>query len=72
LDSLTVTAPISGSVTGNAATATALATPRTINGVAFDGTSNINVTATADAGTLTGTTLAGKRTFLFFNFGWYA
>jgi hypothetical protein len=56
LGSLTVTAPISGSVTGNAATATALATPRTINGVAFDGTSNINITATADAGTLTGST----------------
>ncbi len=62
LGSLTVTAPISGSVTGNAATATALATPRTINGVSFDGTSNINITATADAGTLTGTTLAGTVT----------
>jgi hypothetical protein len=58
--SLTVTAPISGSVTGNAGTATALATPRTINGVAFDGTSNINITATADAGTLTGSTLAAN------------
>jgi hypothetical protein len=30
-------------VTGNAATATKLATPRTINGVAFDGTANISL-----------------------------
>ena len=42
-------------VTGNAATATALQTARTINGVSFDGTANITVTAAA--GTLTGTTL---------------
>ena len=33
------------SVSGNAGTATALATPRTINGVSFDGTANITVTA---------------------------
>ena len=31
--------------TGNAATATALQTPRTINGVDFDGTANITITA---------------------------
>ena len=43
-------------ITGNAATATKLATSRNINGVAFDGSSDITVTA--DAGTLTGTTLA--------------
>lgn len=42
-------------VSGNAGTATALATARTINGVSFDGTGNITVTAAA--GTLTGTTL---------------
>lgn len=41
--------------TGNAATATALQTPRAINGVNFDGTAAITVTAAA--GTLTGTTL---------------
>jgi len=35
----------SGSCTGNAATATALASARTINGVSFDGTGNITVTA---------------------------
>ena len=44
-----------GALTGNASTATALATARAINGVNFDGTSAITVTAAA--GTLTGTTL---------------
>lgn len=48
------------SVTGNAGTATRLATARTINGVSFDGTENI--TAPAAAGTLTGTTLASNVT----------
>lgn len=43
------------SVTGNAGTATALQTPRNINGVSFNGTADIIVTAAA--GTLTGTTL---------------
>lgn len=52
---LQVTNAIAGSVTGNAATATALATGRAINGVTFDGTGAITVTAAA--GTLTGTTL---------------
>jgi hypothetical protein len=41
--------------TGNAATATALETGRTINGTSFDGTGNITVTAAA--GTVTGSTL---------------
>ena len=41
--------------TGNAATATALETGRTINGTSFDGTANITVTSSA--GTLTGNTL---------------
>ena len=48
------------SVTGNAGTATALQTARTINGVSFDGTANITVTAAA--GTLTGATLASGVT----------
>jgi hypothetical protein len=43
-----------------AAAATVLATPRTINGVAFDGSGNITVPA--DAGTLTGATLAAGVT----------
>ena len=45
----------SGSTTGNAATATKLATARAINGVNFDGSAAITVTA--DATTLTGTSL---------------
>jgi hypothetical protein len=62
LANLTVTNPIlgsvtgsSGSTTGNAATATKVATPRNINGVAFDGSADITVPAAA--GTLTGSNL---------------
>ena len=44
---LTWAAPVATSCTGNSATATALATARTINGVSFDGTANITVTAAA-------------------------
>jgi uncharacterized protein (TIGR02145 family) len=47
-------------VSGNAGTATKLATARNINGVAFDGTGNITVPA--DAGTLTGTSLKSTVT----------
>jgi hypothetical protein len=54
----TITATLSGSITGNAATATALQTARNINGVSFNGTADITVTAAA--GTLTGTTLASN------------
>ena len=57
LANLTVTNPIAGSVTGNAATATKLAAAKNINGVAFDGSSDITISATADAGILTGTNL---------------
>jgi len=46
---------ITGDVTGNADTATELATARAINGVDFDGSGAITVTAAA--GTLTGSTL---------------
>lgn len=45
-------------ITGNAGTATALQTARNINGVSFNGTADITVTAAA--GTLTGTTLAAN------------
>jgi hypothetical protein len=45
---------------GNAATATKLFAPANINGVAFDGSAGITVTA--DAGTLTGNTLASGVT----------
>lgn len=47
-------------VSGNAGTATKLATARNINGVAFDGSANITVPAAA--GTLTGATLASGVT----------
>ena len=57
---LTATGGVVGDVTGNASTATALATARTINGVSFDGTANITVTAAA--GTLSGSTLASGVT----------
>lgn len=55
LTDLTVVNAIVGSITGNAATATKLATARKINGVDFDGTAAITVTAAA--GTLTGAAL---------------
>ncbi len=42
---------------GTSTSATKLTTARNINGVAFDGTKDITVISTADAGTLTGTTL---------------
>lgn len=44
-----------GALTGNASTATTLATARLINGTSFNGSADITVTAAA--GTLTGTTL---------------
>lgn len=53
-------------ITGNAATATKLATARTINGVAFDGTANISITdptSIAKAGdTITGKIAVGSTT----------
>ena len=49
---LTITGTV---INGNAATATRLATPRAINGVNFDGSADITVTAAAN--TLTGNTL---------------
>jgi hypothetical protein len=74
LSNLTVTNPIAGSITGNAAsattaasagtasTATKLAIARNINGVAFDGSGDITITPTVDAGNLTGTTLKSTIT----------
>ena len=49
---------IGAQLTGNADTATRFSTPRNINGVAFDGTTD--VTVPADANTLTGTNLANN------------
>ena len=53
-NALTATTAINA---GTASSATKLTTARNINGVAFDGTKDITITSTADAGTLTGTTL---------------
>ena len=52
-----VSAAITGPLTGNASTATALATARTIGGTSFDGTANIAVALAATA-----TALATART----------
>tara|TARA_R110002051_G_scaffold156796_1_gene228468 strand:+ start:337 stop:2670 length:2334 start_codon:yes stop_codon:yes gene_type:complete len=46
----TFTGNITGAVTGNAATATALETARTIGGVSFNGTANINLPGVNTAG----------------------
>jgi hypothetical protein len=56
------TAGTATTTTGNAGSATKLATARNINGVAFDGSGDITITAVADAGTLTGTTLKSTIT----------
>ena len=52
---ITATGGVSGALTGNASTATTLQTARTINTVSFNGSADITVTASA--ATLTGTTL---------------
>jgi hypothetical protein len=49
---------VGATLSGNAQTATRLKTPRTINGVEFDGTADITITTSAD--TLTGTQLAAN------------
>ncbi len=69
---LTVSGALTGTLTGNASTATALATPRTLWGVSFDGTANVTAEPTFGAGvtvssgqtlTLTGATVAGSPTW---------
>jgi hypothetical protein len=52
------TGPLTGNVTGNASTATKLAATKNINGVAFDGSADITISANSN--TLTGTTLASN------------
>ena len=49
-------------ITGNAGTATKLATARNINGVAFDGSADILIAAAASAEQLTGTTIKSTVT----------
>ena len=61
----TITANLTGSVSGNATTATRLQTPRTINGVEFDGSQNITVTANdPNKVSKTGDTMSGFLTLV--------
>lgn len=60
LSYVTVNGTLTATLSGNASTATKLATARAINGVNFDGSAAITVTAAA--GTLTGNTLASGVT----------
>lgn len=55
---LQVTNAIAGSITGNAATATALQNARTIGGVSFNGTANITVATATGGFTVSGGALA--------------
>lgn len=55
----TFSSTLVASVSGNAGTATKLATPRTINGVAFDGSANITIGAATSAALTAGTYLTG-------------
>ncbi len=55
---VTVTNTITGSITGNAATATALQNARTIGGVSFDGTAAITVVSATGGFTVSGGALA--------------
>jgi len=54
------TGALTGNVAGNASTATALATPRNINGVAFDGSAAITVKASTTNALTIGTGLSGS------------
>ena len=53
LTGLSVTATITGSVSGNAGTATTLQTARAINGVSFNGSADVTVCTSTGAGNLT-------------------
>jgi hypothetical protein len=55
----TFNSTITGSISGNAGTATALQTARTINGVSFNGSANITVTAANPNALTIGTGLSG-------------
>jgi hypothetical protein len=61
----TVTANLVGAVTGNASTATQLQTARLINGVSFNGTQDITITATDNTKVaLAGSTMTGYLTLV--------
>ena len=60
---ITFSGGLSGSLTGNASTATALETPRAINGVTFDGTADITVAAASSTLLANNNTFSGTNTF---------
>ena len=61
----TITANLVGAVTGNASTATQLQTARLINGVSFNGTQDITITATDNTKVaLAGSTMTGYLTLV--------
>ncbi|MEQ1917163.1 MAG: hypothetical protein ABL856_10605, partial [Gallionella sp.] len=57
------TQTITGAVSGNAGTATALQNARTINGVSFDGTANITITAASSTLLADSSKFSGVNTF---------
>ena len=65
----TFSSTISGSIDGNAGSASKLQTARTINGVSFDGTGNITV-ADSTKVPLSGGNLTGRCKITGNNFGW--
>ena len=60
----TITASFTGALTGNADTATTLATARTIGGVSFNGSANIDLPGVNTAGNQNTSGLAGSATIL--------
>lgn len=60
---LTASGGIYGALTGNASTATALATPRAINGTNFDGTAAITITAASSTLLANSNTFSGTNNF---------
>lgn len=61
--------PLQTTVSGNAGSATKLQTARNINGVAFDGTKNITITANPITNTMTNQNLNDIKTPGFYNAG---
>ena len=59
----TFSSNIVGSITGNSATATTLATARTINGVSFNGSANITISDSTKVALTGNETIAGIKTF---------
>ena len=59
----TFSSTIAGNITGNAATASKLQTPININGVSFDGSSDITISNTTAVNLTGNQTIAGVKTF---------